>query len=219
MAGHYDHNGSRMNWGTYKFLKVEDGLRIEKLSDPYITAVLEIADNAFGNRYIEATTLQKKGNETFVAVLNHTVIGFCIIEFLQPKTLDQLCNQPEFKTSALSHGDQSGRIGVIKTIAVDQQHRNVGTGAKLFISAEKYLFSKGATAIVVPVWAWAEKENLQNIAKINGYRFVFEDAHYWQVDCDGGKFQCVARTNNTCVCKCLFYLKTLRKMKRSLLNC
>lgn len=206
----HDHNGNQITSGKYEFLRMEAGLRIERLQEPYVAAVLEIADNAFGARYIHAETLKKATTETFVAIRDRTVIGFCITQPSQPKALDQLCGRPEFKTSALDFGDQSGCIGVIKTIAVDKQHRNAGIGARLFVHAERHLFSKGMTAIVVPVWAWGEKENLQNITHINGYKFVYEDSHYWRADCDGGKFKCIARTENVCVCSCRFYLKTYR---------
>lgn len=214
----FSHTHEKLRSGKYEFLKMERALHIVALEDRYVAGVLEISDNAFGVGYLSSDILRHSDSKVLVAVKNERIIGFSLMQVLPLQGLSTLCDSAEFRTSALDHADQSGFIGVIKTIAVDDQHRYAAIGLKLFARSEEYLFANKVTVIIVPVWQRKNPQSFENIAKIYEYSNFYEDPKYWEDDC-GVKFKCIARKSETsCVCRCIFYKKTLRIVKKPLIK-
>jgi len=215
LVGHWyghSHTTQNMRSGNYEFIKMKEPLIIERLDDSQIAAVLEISDKVFGANYLSAAELKLPTSHVFTAVKNGRLVGFSLVRLLPANELAQVLPQTFFETSALRHCNSSGKVGIIKSVATDDEHPNDAVGTRLFTFSEKHLFAAGAKAILVPVWQTGTSRRFENVAKVTGYDKIYEDPAYWKAGCDNGQFKCKAKGNNgNCVCRCVFFMKTDRR--------
>jgi ribosomal protein S18 acetylase RimI-like enzyme len=204
----HDHQGNRnIVSGLYSFRRKRD-VRIENMRPQDLASVLRISDKSFGAHYLTAEVLQSEGTQVLVAVLDKEVVGFCMFLFLKAQELKTTLGRSAASNETLRYADNAGKIGTIKSIAVDSEFRSLGVGGQLFEAAERSLFEQAASAILVPLWYWRQSASLQNIAELNGYALLAEDKEYWKHECLRGTFRCIAKKSHDCVCSCRFYFKT-----------
>src|SRR5437667_10153587 len=97
-----------------------------------LASVLRISDKSFGAHYPTAEVLQSEGTQVLVAVLDKELVGFCMFLFLKAQELKTTLGRSAASHETLRYADNAGKIGTIKSTAVDSESRSLGVGGQLF---------------------------------------------------------------------------------------
>ncbi|MBS0234248.1 MAG: GNAT family N-acetyltransferase [Proteobacteria bacterium] len=205
----YDHINRITNSGRYWFRKMKS-VDIENAVASDITDILAISTKVFGNGYLGDLDrfIDSPHSSLLVAKSKKKIAGFCL-SYLNPKPLEDVVdgyNGPI--PDDVMHANNGGRLGLIKSIAVDPRYWRRGVGSRLFSEAENELKRLGAECAIVPAWVYRDTANIGGILKRHGYDFWFWNRTYWKHACENREFTCV-KFDGQCNCSVAFYKRSL----------
>ncbi len=94
-----------------------------------------------------------------------------------PETLLEKCFKQKNIPRMLSHTDQ---LGVLKSIAVDQNYQGNGIGTILSKDAINSFKERGVTTIFTIAWKSEKGVNLGGILKLLEFDYLYECLDYWK---------------------------------------
>ncbi len=204
----YDNENDSITTGRYVFKK-RDGtykVRPAKISDfPNIT---RIADSQLGKNYITEDFLREIINEddsTFCLVAYNAqtsrVVGFCINKYVDYSELKEITQGRDINELKFEN-----KIGIIKTVAVDEVSKNLGLGSMLVGESLTVMEKDGVTCFASPAWKHAGIINVASILEKCGFERALEIPKYWYESSIKEGFNC-PHCGNPCHCSCVIYLK------------
>jgi GNAT superfamily N-acetyltransferase len=201
----YDHVNKTTTSGRYIFKRLVE-VNILPLRNSNVAAVLAIAEKVFGPDYLSGADLSDASSrEVFVALNNRQLVGFAAVEAGGVSTT---LKEPIRVPRDVLHGEKSGTLGIIRTIAVAEYLQGHGIGEQLFLAMERDLKRRGKTLIAVPAWEDNNGIHLNGIISGNGYERFLTCKQYWKDACDSGVFSCRGRDpRNGCLCNLIWYKK------------
>lgn len=205
-AGH-DHVNGTLAAGAYNFVRIPK-LKIRRARPGDRTAILSIADDEFGPGYVkESDVAPDAGNIVFVAIDAGRVVGFVLGEH----RTEYLHIDPDVteKPKAVADATSRGRLGQIKTLAVEKRYQGCGVGHELFLRMEEALMKKGVEMALVPAWASPEGVNIEGILNRNDYTRHIYIERFWKHGCESAEFECPYNESG-CRCDLVWYRKPLR---------
>ena len=177
-----------------------------KVSD--FPSITRIAGNQLGKNYITKEFLSKIINEddsTFCLVAYHLnstkVVGFCISKQVTYDELKEITQGKDIHELKFEK-----KIGVVKTVAVDEHSTNLGLGSMLVSESLAIMEKQGVTCYISPAWKHAGVINIASILEKNGFERAMEIPHYWYESSIKEGFFC-PQCGNPCHCSCVVYLK------------
>jgi ribosomal protein S18 acetylase RimI-like enzyme len=214
----YDHENKQTTSGTYTFRRTAK-VEIIGMQEVHKAGISNIASSQFGPGYVSDADLDN-GDKRFVLVGvlsaegSTQVVGFAIGEIADISDRYQVRTRlPDDVRRAAN----SGKLGVIKTIAIADRYEGRGIGNQIFNAMERMLQSRGADMIVVPAWKSSRGIHIKGLLDHNGYIPFLTCPRYWKEQCDKSEFVCNDRQQITatgeqkleCICDLVWYKKAL----------
>lgn len=203
----YDHSNRMTNSGRYWFRKMR-AVTVKKATQSDINDILAISTNVFGYGYLHDldSTVGAPRASVVVASNNRRVRGFCISYLEDQGGFRSLIGEHNGPIpDDVQHASKTGKLGIIKTIAVDPKSHRRGIGSALFEQAERDLKAMGAESVVVPAWVYKDTTNMAGILNRHGYEFWFWNKEYWKSACENNEFKCVKSEGPQCNCSVAFF--------------
>lgn len=193
--------------GRYWFRRILE-INIHEAQQADINDILHTSGNAFGYGYVEPDQLSNDAyHYAIVAQVNDEFAGFCFGELLEANSVPDIIRQNvTILPDDVKIADQSGTLGLLKTLAVRRKFREHGVGTQLLHAAEKALLKRGSNCIIVPAWEVDNNTPIENLLLRSDYAQWLKHDHYWREQCDAKQFECVARSEE-CRCSVTFYRK------------
>lgn len=204
----YDNINKSLTTGRYIFRKKSSHFknRYAKISD--FASITRIADAQLGKDYITETFLKEildEDQSTFCIVTedqnSKRVVGFSICKQIDYAELKKTCKGNEIRELRFVQ-----KIGYVKTVAVDENFKNLGLASMLIEECLSKLKSNGSEAYFATAWKHAGIINIASIMDRCGFRKMLEIPNYWYESSIKEKFNC-PQCGNPCHCSCVIYIK------------
>lgn len=204
----YDNENNNITTGKYVFKKQDNVYKVRLATVSDFPSIIRIAGNQLGKNYITEEFLSKIINEddsTFCLVSYNTrnskVVGFCINKQVTYDELKEITQGKDIQELKFEK-----RIGVVKTVAVDEHSTNLGLGSMLVSESLTIMEKQGVTCFVSPAWKHAGIINIASILEKGGFERAIEIPNYWYESSLKEGFHC-PQCGNPCHCSCVIYLK------------
>ena len=203
----YDHANRMTTAGRYWFKRMLP-VEINNAGQDDVNDILHTSGNAFGYGYTEPDqAVNDDTHYAIVARVDGEFAGFCFGHVLEADSLQDLIKMdPGIVPDDIRVADKTGRLGLLKTLAIRRKFKGHGIGTRLLEEAEKCLVQRQAMCIVVPAWKVGEEIPIGNLLKRADYAEWLTNESYWKAECNAGEFRCVAR-DGTCQCAVSFFRK------------
>ena len=143
-------------------------IRNVKIAD--LAGVVKLFDLQLGKNYITEKCLKEatKSRRTFCKVVEDLdqskVVGACIYSIVSYNEAKSLIREMD-----IAELESKSQIGLIKTVAVDDNYKNMGVGTNLISTVIKELNSKGISEFFSPAWKFSGITNIAHILERNGF--------------------------------------------------
>ena len=181
-------------------------IQIRNAEKADINHIIGTADAVFGDGYTEIDQIANDEKKyAIVANVNGQFAGFCCGNILDADKLEDLVKKDlGVVPDDIRIANCEGKLGLIKTIAVNERFGSNGIGTRLLKDAEQKLIGLGATCIIVPAWKVGGKTPIKNLLERFSYKEWIENDTYWKKDCENQKFECISFCES-CQCSVVFY--------------
>jgi ribosomal protein S18 acetylase RimI-like enzyme len=189
-----------------------DAHSIVNAEKEHITQIVAISDKELGVGFltyddIMDKILDKNSNICKAALMNETVVGFCLCKIVnQSEICDYLridkINLPEYV-------NRTDKIGVLKTIAVHNKFHRHGVGHALTFAAYNDLTTRDIQALSSIAWKNGETINADKILSTLGFQPHIEIKSYWEADGIKNNYNGSACGPPPCKCSAVLYFKVV----------
>lgn len=190
-------------------------------SETEIEQAVSLVNNSLGDSYTDAGVLQAQAEATFSTVflvkseIMDEVVGVAVVNHYQnvQEFLDTTpYNQSLRVESLILPGYRGGRIGVIKTVAVDSNMRGIGIGKKLIKVCLEELKTVDANDVYSFGWTDHEGCHIQGTLESTGFTMLghLED-YFKQLSIELG-FGCPS-CGNPCRCSVKLFAQNLEPLR------
>ncbi len=204
----YDSTNKSLTTGRYVFKKRDPHFVCRLATRVDLAAITRIADAQLGKNYITEDFLREildSNQSTFCMVVEDTsckkTVGFCICKRLDFEEMKAICNGQEPRELVFSQN-----IGYIKTVAVDENFKNLGLASILIDKCMQQLAKEGVDAYFSTAWKHAGIINIASIMERFGFVKYSEIPNYWYESSISEGFNC-PQCGNPCHCSCVIYIK------------
>ena len=186
------------------------GFVIEDLYEGHIAQMLEISKVEFGIDYLcEKDLLDCIGKDDVfcrVAVLDGSVIGFCICRLFGPEKVDDELKLPE--SEARDTMMSFRRIGLLDAITLRSDMQGHGYGSKLAKDCYDRMLSKGADAVCAMAWKSIRgTTNAKRLLENLGMKADIEIQGYWNLMVDSPEGHHCPHCDPPCKCYGVLYYR------------
>jgi len=179
---------------------------LKALTAAKIEQVRSIAEKSFGSNFITALELRSyiknPKKKCYVSLTNGVVSGFLLVSVNSAEELKEVAHSE--LSWFVDRYSKHNTIGLIKTIAVDQNHKKAGIGTRL---AEKciFLLSKKVNRIIAFCWEQdGSKSNFFLLEKC-GMKGVRKITNFWEEDSFAKNYNCKVCGPPPCLCSAYLY--------------
>lgn len=181
------------------------------MQEKHFNHIYRIADKQLGQDYVTDTFLHQaitdKHNYVARVAINkdtHQVLGFCISFIIQSEDVSDLLNidQDLIPISLLD----PPQLGVVKTIAIDKNHKGLGIGTALIRDALHAFQTRDISSIFTIAWKSKLGINLHGVLMKTGFKHVFEIPHFWYQSSLESGCHCSVCGKPPCECSAVIYL-------------
>lgn len=202
----YDHGEKKILTGKYVFTKTQE-IELCPVQENHIPGILRIAQMQLGDSYIHPEMLIGDNVYAVVALADSKIVGFCFGNIVSAK--EYLEKNPKIKDFKIRPLKAVDKIGVISSIAVDQDSVGHGIGGKLFDACVQKLIGAKAEALVMTGWKSDKGVHIGGIAHFNGFDNIGEILEYWKDDSLKNGYSCPTCGKPPCHCAAVFFVKYL----------
>lgn len=208
-----DAEGLEVTSGMYEFKPVCNNVVIKKLAKSHIPHIISIADNLLGKDHLTQEVLDKISNGSpdyycEVAIdSQNKVVGFYIGYITHAKNIEDKMKitQDEIPRSI----KYANKIGVIKTVVVEEKSQGYGIGTKLVESCMKELRKAGVQMVCSIAEKYRNPSNMDGIFKNLGFNIIAEVPEYWSEESIDKGYKCPICKEPPCECTAVIYNLTI----------
>ena len=201
----YDSANKMITSGGYNFMKMLD-VKIVPATKEVIPKLLSIAEKQLGDSYINENDLMPSNGATFyAAVSNVGSVGFanCYIT----DTQSFLSRYPKIASHRIKSLESTEKIGVLASVAVDENFKGHGIGLKLMKACLNWLKEHESRAILMTGWKSAKGVHIGGLAMRLAFEPLFEVEDYWLEDSVKNGYHCPECGAPPCHCSAVIYIK------------
>lgn len=204
----FDSENNSVTTGRYVFKRRDSSYKVRQAKVSDFPAITRIADSQLGKKYITEVYLREiiDDDETTSCVVAYNtrtskVIGFCIYKTVTYEELKEIAQGREVNELKFEK-----KIGIIKTVAVDEHFKNLGLGSMLVGESLTEMEKQGIRCFASPAWKYSGVVNLASILEKCGFERSIDIPHYWYESSIKEGFNC-PHCGNPCHCSCIIYIK------------
>lgn len=209
----FDSENQEVSSGLYEFKPISNNVSIKKLAKSHIPHIISIADNLLGKDHLNQEVLEKISNGSpdyycEVAIDSQSkIIGFSIGYITHPKYIEEKMKitQDEIPRSI----KYATKIGIIRTVVVEEKYQGYGIGSKLAESCIKELKKSGVQMICSIASKHNNSSNMDGILKNLGFKIIAEVPEYWSDDSIEKGYKCPICKVPPCECTAVIYNLTI----------
>lgn len=205
----FDSANNKINSGRYEFKPVLNDIIIKKLTKDYIPHILDISDKQLGKDYLTHDILEKIADDSQdyfceVAIdIHNKIIGFYLGYIIQPSQIEEVLKISQEKIPrALKYAN---KIGVLKTIAIDDRYQGYGIGTKLTENSIQSFRKANAQMVCSVAWKSKKGINIGGILSNLQFKCITELPEYWKEDSIEKGYECPVCGQPPCVCSAVIY--------------
>jgi ribosomal protein S18 acetylase RimI-like enzyme len=208
----YDSENNIITSGKYIFVPQLKGYSIVDAKREHITQIIAIADMDLGKGFLNYQEVMDRilDKNLFickVALLNKTVLGFCLCRIVEQS---EICEYLQVKYSDIpKYVKCADKIGVFKTIAVHIKYQRRGIGYTLTNAAYNELTKYDIQAICSIAWKNGDKINAHGVLSAIGLHQHNEIKSFWHEDSITNQYNCPACGPPPCKCSAVLYFKAI----------
>jgi ribosomal protein S18 acetylase RimI-like enzyme len=206
----YDSVNGKITSGEYKFFPIHRNIEFHILQKVHIPQITEIADDQLGKDYLTDEDLERilSAPEHYVCAValdkpHAKVVGFCLGLQIQQHEIKDYIHLAE--SDIPRSIKNSERIGLLKTIAIDQEHQRLGIGFKLTEKCVTELISRKVQTIISIAWQNGCRVNMHGILSGLKFRKVKEIPFFWKNDSLKKGYSCPMCGQPPCKCTAVIY--------------
>lgn len=211
----YDSVNKTIQSGSYEFTK-KSTVEIHPLSIADCIAAIDLIDNLLGKDYVIPAELLNLLNDSnticLKAVKDNRLIGVVLGYIMSRENALKITKLNSLKfPNAFSACD---KVGIIKTIAVQEEYQGQGVGSRLLTKSEELLKSSGISLVMSVVWRIRTEngdfiENAGGLMRQNNFRSIGIQEEFWKQDSIEKGFSCPSCGNPPCLCAANIYYKVV----------
>ncbi len=188
-------------------------LRIVDLCEEHIQQALEISKVEFGIDYLFKKDfldyIGKKDIFCKVALLDSTVIGFCMCRMFGPEKVDEELKLPESKERDMMMSFR--RIGLLDAITLRSDMQGHGYGTVLAKESYDEMLAHGADCVCAMAWKSIRgTTNAKRLLENLGMRSSIEIQGYWNLMVDSPEGHHCPHCDPPCKCYGVLYHKEIK---------
>lgn len=205
----FDSANQKIASGGYHFMPVLDDLKIERLDERHIPAVLDVADEQLGKDYVQYDELVEstKNHASSIARFVSTggkVVGFCTGTVVNTEDLPGLLRlSADRMPKVLGY---RGAVGLIKSVAVSDAMRGRGVGSALVNAMLGDFETLGTPAVCAIAWRSDKGLNIGGILTRADFRPILELPEYWREDSLENDYKCPVCGEPPCQCSGVLFV-------------
>lgn len=201
----FDSANNRIESGRYRFKPVRQDIIIKAVEHRYIPHIISIADRNIGEQYLTEELINNCINDTNnyickVAIDNDSkkVVGFYISYIVNPQSINTVINVTPNQIPRMFK--YPSKIGVLKTIAVDNKYQGYSIGTLLSKDSIEEFRARNVPTICTIAWKSKNGTNLEGVLKRLNFEKVLEIKDYWKEDSINNSFECPVCGEPPCRC-------------------
>ena len=204
----YDSQNKNIEHGKYKLLP-HLNVRVREAQDEDMARILEIACHALGHDYLDVDDFQNTSSRyIYVSEYEGKIQGFALAECLEKDGFNDVIKGNPWRLSAdVKQADRSGKIGVIKFVAIDPAFQKKGIGMKLVQESLAALKKAGMDLVVSIGWK-TDYVHIEPILLANGFVKRSSFKEFWHKESVERGYDC-PRCGNPCHCEAILFIKSL----------
>lgn len=176
-----------------------------------IQKALAIYDQSLGQDYITPDDFIKyiKNKEKYIvigATLQNNLVGVMVAYTMGIEETQEYNDILRKHKGPLTL--ESYKVGVIKSVAVEKQHRHRGIGTQLTRESIRSLQMKECNALFAISWVSNKPYSSQPMFESLGFRNILTIPNYWTEDSIKEGYLC-PNCGNPCRCAAIFYFKLI----------
>ncbi|MEA3495161.1 MAG: hypothetical protein U9R42_03905 [Bacteroidota bacterium] len=181
-------------------------IEIRSAEIEHLNAILEIADQQFGNNYLSKRELESylidSKYQILIALQDDILLAYSLIKICFVKELLAFIKAEKKKIERLLKNHQP--IACRMQIAVSDAYMGLGVGKKL-TNKSLELSKKYAKSSLSVVWKNGRENGMDNILLDNGFVKAFEEKNYWKEDSLIKNYKCKNCGLPPCTCSAVIY--------------
>lgn len=173
-------------------------MHIEEYRSSLQDEVAALTDSIFGEGFFEGPGEDWRNPDTLalVAIEGEEVVGFASGRLLPEDGLAGFLDQQIDDVPAdIAEADSKGRLGVIESVAVAEEHRGSGIGTKLLRVLHDHIVGYGADKLIITFRRGPSSSRVKDLMERLGYEFWTSMDSYWKTPGDDGEPQRVDRND------------------------
>jgi ribosomal protein S18 acetylase RimI-like enzyme len=185
---------------------------IVNAKEEHITQIAAISDKELGKGFLNYDDifdkiLDKDSHICKVALMDKRVAGFCLSKIINQS---EICGYLRVdQTNLPEYVNRADKIGVLKTIAVNNDFHRHGIGYALTLAAYNDLITRDIQAISSIAWKNGEQINADKLLSALGLRPHIEIKSYWKADGVKNNYNCSACGPPPCKCSAVLYFRAI----------
>ncbi len=188
-------------------------LKVVDLSEEHIPQALEISKAEFGIDYLfEKDFLDYIGKDDIfckVALLDDTVVGFCMCRMFGPEKVDEELKLPESKERDMMLSFR--RIGLLDAITLRSDMQGHGYGTVLANESYRNMLAHGVDCVCAMAWKSIRgTTNAKRLLENLGMRSSIEIQGYWNLMVDSPEGHHCPHCDPPCKCYGVLYHKEIK---------
>lgn len=234
----YSHVGNEMfgEWSGYDVINKKEGhgkclmvpvlknFKVKLFRKCHFSEIIALSDEELGEDYLTQELLNdfNSNENAFVHVaLNSSgkVIGFVLGLIASENEIQAFFKKAQL-IQLLRLSLSAGRIGIVKTIAINNKYKGQGVGTALIKSCISILETKGISIICSLAWRSKKGINLEHILENEGFKILKELKKYWFEDSIQRNYICPECGQPPCKCSAVIYYRYANhKFKNKVIDC
>ena len=188
-------------------------LKVVDLSEEHIPQALEISKAEFGIDYLFEKDfldyIEKDDIFCKVALLDDTVVGFCMCRMFGPEKVDEELKLPESKERDMMMSFR--RIGLLDAITLRSDMQGHGYGTVLAKESYDEMLAHGADCVCAMAWKSIRgTTNAKRLLENLGMRSSIEIQGYWNLMVDSPEGHHCPHCDPPCKCYGVLYHKEIK---------
>ena len=187
-----------------------DSLEIRYAREQDISDIIKISNRELGENYFSEVTEKLTGTTEILLRIAATerdqVVAFCYSRFMKLPALKKELNLKKIPVSL----PPKHPVGLMKTIAVQNEYKNMGIGTRLITDTINIMQEQKITSFFLLAWKSRKSINVLGIMKYFRFSIILTIPGYWYNESLEKGYSCPVCGSPPCCCEAALFYKNTR---------